>query len=791
MIPGLSLGCMLSSRFARFLLLCSFSMLCSHPALYAQDLAPMVNPLIDEQPGPFSYFSQSADEIGIEDAPLATEITPEASLYTGYGELVFLAGPMMTPIAPRIRTLELGYLPIVHTAHTQDGIEYRFTFFTAKLNDGTLVNFARVVEKNLNNKPTRAVLTVGSRYQDDTANGSGTGEHRFPRPIEGEHPGDYRQPGVAFNPDWVYSFSEHAFLRSGQTFYLFSDAPDERMLTPKQFYNIQIDNTPRPLHIFPTSLVGMVNYNKILAPGEERTLTFRMPLIPVSEGAATKHILDADYDQTLAATIHHWEGILREGMQIDLPEPKVSDTYRASLVYDLIARDHIGDNYIQTVNKMHYHAFWLRDASDIAHMYDVTGYPQYAAEVLAFFPRFQQEDGLFLSQPGQYDAQGEVLSIYGQHYRMTKDLNFARTVFPSVDRAVNWIESARKSDPLHVIPVSAVKDNEYVDGHVTGYNLLALGGLKNASILADAVGESAKAAAYRTEYGAYHRDFLKALERCTHMNGGYLPPSLDGDCKGQDWGNLLGTYPEHVLEPDSPLVSATLKMVQGKYEEGLTTYGTGRYVHHYLMIKNVMTEMIRGEQEQPVKDLYALLVHTSSTHEGFEFAIRSWGDRDFGDNLPPHGWFAAEYRTMLRAMMVREDGNQVHLLSVMSPAWMGAGKTIRVDHAPTEFGNVSFTLTQPDDHSARIHLDLNWRETPEAILLHLPWFVSVSDVRVDGKPVSIANDMVRLSSNAREVEMHWVPRSPAPNWSFDQAVQDYKAEYRNRYDQYMHGEGIR
>ena len=747
----------------------------------------MVNPDIDQQPGPFSYYSHSVDEIAVMDAPQGTEITPAGSLYTGYGELVFLTGPQMSPIAPRIRTLEQGYLPIVHMSHTQDGIEYRFTFFAAKLDDGTLVNFARVVEKNLTAKPARAVLTAASRYQNDTANGLGTGEHRFRRPVQAEKPGDYSQPGVDFNPNWVYSFSDHAFLRDGLAFYLFSDSPDQRMLTRKQFYNIQIDNSPRALHVFPTSLVGLVSYNSILAPGAERTITFRMPLVPVAEGPETEKILAASYDAELAATIRNWQQLVAQGIEISVPEPKVNDTFRASLVYDLMARDHVGDNYIQTVNKLHYHAFWLRDASDIVNMYDLTGYPQIAAQDLAFFARFQQKDGLFLSQPGQYDAWGEVMWAYGQHYKMTHDLAFARSVFPAVERSVAWLKSARAADPLHLIPSSFVKDNEYASGHITGYNLLALGGLMNAATLADAVGEPAKAAAYRADYTAYRRDFIQALSRCTAIDGGYIPPSLDDDCKGQDWGNLLGTYPEHVFAPDDPLITATLKKVQSKYQEGLTTYGDGRFLHDYLIMKNTLTEIVRGEQQQPVKDLYALLLHTSSTQEGFEFAIRPWGNRDFADNLPPHGWFAAEFRLTLRDMMVREDEGAVHLLTVMSPAWMGAGKTIRVERAPTEFGEVGFTLTQPDDHSALIALNLHWSNQPKSVLLHLPWFANVSSVEVDGKPATPAGSVVRIPANARQVRISWTRRADAPDWSFEQTVKNYEREYRRRYQIYMHG----
>ncbi len=759
--------------------------------LQAQVPAAMVNPKIDQQPGPFSYYSHSVDEIGVMDAPLATEITPEGSLYTGYGELVFLTGPEMSRIAPRIRTLEEGYIPIVHMSHTQEGIEYRFTFFTAKLHDGTLVNFARVAEKNITDRPARAVLTAATRYQDDTANGSGTGAHRFRRPVDDGEPGAYRQPGVEFNPNWVYSFSDHAFLRSGKVFYLFPDAPDRRMLTEKQFYNIQADNSPRALHVFPTSLVGLVSYNSILAPGAERTITFLMPLVPVPEGAETGKLLKASYDAERAATIRDWEKIAGAGMQISVPEAKVNDTFRASLVYDLLARDHIGNNYIQCVNKLHYHAFWLRDASDIVDMYDLTGYSQIAGQDLAFFARFQRPDGLFLSQPGQYDALGEVLWIYGQHYLMTHDLAFAQSVFPSVERAVAWLNAARAADPLHLIPASDVKDNEYVEGHITGYNLLALGGLKNAAVLADAVGAPAKAAAYRADYYAYRKDFLKALSRCTAIDGGYIPPSLDGQCKGQDWGNLLGTYPEHIFAPDDPLITATLKEVESKYQEGLTTYGDGRFLHDYLIMKNTLTEIVRGEQRQPVKDLYAVLVHTSSTQEGFEFAIRPWGDRDLADNLPPHGWFAAEFRIMLRDMMIREDGNQVHLLTVMSPAWMGAGKVIRVERAPTKFGEAGFTLTQPDDHSARIDLQMQWKKQPEAVLLHLPWFATVSAVTVDGKPAAHTGGLVRIPADAHEVTLKWTRNSDAPDWSFNQAVREYEQEYQRRYEIYMHGAASR
>ena len=123
--------------------------------------------------------------------------------------------------------------------------------------------------------------------------------------------------------------------------------------------------------------------------------------------------------------------------------------------------------------------------------------------------------------------------------------------------------------------------------------------------------------------------FFKVLDAQAAAHDGYIPPALDGQKGGYDWGNMLAVVPEPTLDPHDPRVTATLKATQAKYAEGIMTYANGEYLHHYLTIKNTMTETIRGDQQQAVSEFYALLVHTSSTHAGFEFAIRPWGDRNF------------------------------------------------------------------------------------------------------------------------------------------------------------------
>ena len=754
--------------------------------------AQMVSPSIDKPGEPFSYFSKPTDEIGMMDAQAGTEVTPEGYLRTGYGELMFFSGLELTPTSVRIRTLEQGHLPIMHYQFTQNGIVYRFTLFAATISgkpEGPLVNYIRVEMKNEATETTRAIFATGMRYDAPNDTGQPHGDNRFTRPVEGRFPGDYRQPGIRFSPDWVYSFDGNSFRRDGELLYSFPEGYAKRGWTLHGRYNYPQDvSKPQKLDVDPVVPVGIVTYSRLLQPAQVWTLDFKMPLAPTAAPAELAKIAGLGFDQAKEQTVAFWTGILNRGMQIELPERKATDTFYANLIYDLIAIDHIGPDYIQTVNKLHYHAFYLRDGADIVHDYDITGYPVIARQCLDFFAKSQKPDGNFLSQPQEYDGWGEALWAYGQHYRITHDQQFAEWALPQITRAVDWLKQARAKDPLHIMPASNVRDNEDVPGHITGYNFLALSGLRVAIAMARETGHADLAANWQAEYNDYQQAFFKVLDAQTAAHNGYIPPALDGQKGGYDWGNLLSVVPEPILDPHDPRVTATLKAVQAKYAEGIMTYANGEFLHHYLTIKNTMTEVIRGDQQRAIGEFYALLLHTSSTHAGFEFAIKPWGDRNFEDNLAPHGWFAAEYRTLLRTMLLREDGNTLHLLSAVSPDWIGRGKTIAVRQAPTNFGEMAFTLDQPSDTEAVLHIDAAFSAPPQQIAIHLPWFVDFKSATADGRPVHAQHGVLDVPAGTKVVRIEWTRQANTPTMSYQRTVKDYEAEYARRYQILMHGE---
>lgn len=746
--------------------------------------AQMVNPAIDAPGQPFSYASHSTDTIGIRDADAGTLITPEGYLYTGYGELMFLIGYPAVGASQRIRALEEGHLPIIRYQYKDGDVSYQVTAFTAALRSDPEgrgpVNFVRVVASNGGAATRTSYFSTALRYAGEV-NAMGQGYHRFRRPAQPKAPGNYSQPGVEFDPGWEYSFRDDCAVRSGQVMYLFPQEPKPTLWLARG----ALYSKPMVTRALPNTPLLIAQYKLTLKPRQSQTLVFKMPVhpVPADDSARVGELRAAGFDEYRKQTAAWWKRELARGIQIELAERKVTDTFRANLVYIMIARDKIGDDYIQTVNKFHYHAFWLRDGAYLVRAYDVAGYHDLARECLEFFFRFQRQDGNFVSQEGQYDGWGQTLWAFGQHYRFTRDREFASKALPPIRKAVEWLNQARRGDPLGLIPPTNPRDAEFstVAAHIPGYSLWALTGLKNAIQLAKIYGSVEDERAFQIEHDEYARNLWKILDEVTAKTNGYIPPGIDQP-GGQDWGNMNLLYPEQNLPPFDRKVTGTIEGTRAKYKEGLMTYA-GR-LHHYLTMKNTENHIVRGDQQKTLEELYAILVHTSSTQAGFEWGVKAWGDRDFNQNLTPHGWFGAKYVSVIRNMLLREEQDDLHLLSVLSPAWTGAGQRLSVRQAPTYFGTLAMEARFRAD-GMTLELKPEFHRQPAHMVVHLPWFVKASAAQVDGKAIQPVKGRLTLPASARKLDVTWTA-GPAPGgFSYREAVENYKREYRRRYAKFL------
>ncbi|NPV48654.1 MAG: hypothetical protein HPY69_17065 [Armatimonadetes bacterium] len=742
-----------------------------------------IDPAIDEGPGPFSYFSRPSDVLGVADGDEGTQVTPEGWLWTGSAQLVFFAGPDLEPLRQRVRTLPNEVAPVLSYSLRREGIEYALTLYGATLDgraESPLVNFIRVTMSNPASRTLTATFAVGFR---------GEGDHCCPR------------LRVAWNPyTATYEMGPTWAARDDQLIYTFPDLPElSRLILPDVPARGRL--SAREGAISARTPVCLARYDLALQPGESRTLDFTMPYapVPLSDREFLKALQAAAFDPTPTQT--WWRAFLAQGMQIELPERKPVDTYQASLMYDAIARDKHGDDYIMTVNQFQYHYFWVRDGAYIANAFDLAGRHRWAEQGLEYFLKSRQPNGI-IYQPPQLDGFGQTLWAFGSHWRLTGDQAWARRIYPHLAQHVRGVMRETRQDPLGLVPAAPPYDNEAINGHYTGHSFWLLIGLRDLIAMARTLGQDEDAGEFQAYHDEYAANFARALDAATEKTDGYIPPGLDAG-PGCDWDNLIGLYPRggvpargalDVSDPRPGITATTVR--ERKYAEGLMTYGPGlrpALLHHYDTIKATHGLVTLNRQREALADFYALLVHTSSTHAGFEFGIVPWDNRDPGGNFPPHGWFAAEYIALLRNMLVREWDGDLHLLSVVSPEWLKPGSRLAVRRAPTDFGPISLTARVTGDDMT-VRLSPAWRAAPEQVVLHLPWFVRPLSAECEGRPLPITRppfgegSQIVLDPSDRLVTVRW-ERSRLPELSYTTAVAAWKRENRRRYAGYTRSGG--
>ncbi len=163
----------------------------------------------------------------------------------------------------------------------------------------------------------------------------------------------YSQPGAAFSLRWAYSSSSSrgTIDRDGQVLYAFAEAPQHTVR-----YMLEEDPSSsgilaaRVLPAVPTTPFGIVRDKLSLRPRAQVSLDWKLPVIQVAAGSPQDvRIQNTGSDEYLSCTVNVWDQILCEGIDIEVPEAKVNDVFKASLVYDLITRNKIGNDYVQTI----------------------------------------------------------------------------------------------------------------------------------------------------------------------------------------------------------------------------------------------------------------------------------------------------------------------------------------------------------------------------------------------------------------------------------------------------------
>lgn len=740
----------------------------------------------DAPPGAYpKYFSQQQTYWTVVGVPGDTRealLNEEGMLEVDVGSFsiepfLYVDGTLLTWKSVQTeRSLEYGYLPIPTVSWRSDGIRLHVTAL-ATGEPGSSVLYARYRVENLNEAHRDVLLFLALRpfqvlppWQSLNVVG---GASRI-RSLVASSPQtawvDAKQPVVSLTPAERFgaaTFEEDLFstyLREGRV------PPRAEISDPFGYAS------------------GAFEYRLALAPHEARDVIVAVPFHPPAglEALAPSGSPEKMFAAKLTEESRAWERDLgRVGITLPGPEgERIVRIAKSTLAYMEINRD---GPAIQPGSRT-YGRSWIRDGTLTSSALLAYGHPGTARDFLRWFATYQLPDGRIpccIDQRGpdrvpENDSNGQFVYGIATYVRYTRDIGFLWEMWPSVVRAVDFLEALRATRmtaeyrapdklPFFGLVPESISHEGYSARPVHSYwdDFFTLRGFEDAVYLAGLVSDPERVAKWSALRDDFRRDLYASLERTMKKHAiDFLPGSVE-------LGDFDATSTAAAVTPGGELPHLPAKALAKTFDLYLTYVrerakrppGDEGYTPYEL--RNVDALIHMGRREDAYELLRTMLegLRPPEWHQWGEIV---WRDpalpRFIGDT--PHTWVASSFLSALRNMLVyeRSEDSALVLGAGLPAAWVLEGSGVSVERLPTADGILHYRLAR--DGPTRLHWwFLGDVDVPAGgIVLAPPVPGPLTRVTADGKEITLepGASTVTLRTFPTEVELEWAQPPSAP-----------------------------
>jgi hypothetical protein len=377
--------------------------------------------------------------------------------------------------------------------------------------------------------------------------------------------------------------------------------------------------------------------------------------------------------------------------------------------------------------------------------------------------------------------------LLADYYFITRDATIIDELRPLWRREVDFILEGRRKGENGLLPREKYCSDIATPVRSLKANANCWRGLRDLSLVLDETGDHAQAAKLAAACTEYREKILAAMNKAIvrTVDPPFVPIALDGEEPPPDpitstrlgsyWNLIIcGVVWSGIFPVDSEPADAILRYVgeTGGLCMGLTrvrsapgVWTNTQNIDDLYGLRYQLALLKRDEVDRALVGFYAKLAQgmTRDTFiDGESSGIVPLDDSRGGGRqlaLPPNSAANASFLIQLRHLLVQDwdtdyDGRADTLrLAFATPrAWLEDGKRIEVHDAPTQFGNVSFTITS---HLARNRIDTEMTlpdRTPHDLRLRLrvPHGYEITRADANGAPVPVDHDTLDLSNSTEK-----------------------------------------
>lgn len=476
------------------------------------------------------------------------------------------------------------------------------------------------------------------------------------------------------------------------------------------------------------------------------------------EKETIKEISQMSGSKTFEKVVRNWKDKLSP-VEITLPdkEQHFIDALRISAAHILINRD--GPAFQPGPRR--YACSWIRDGAVMAAAALRMGFNEEAKNFIKWYAQHQNMKGGQLPfaidhqehfEPHEHDNLGEFIFTISECFRITKDMEFLKSLWPSVQRAIGQTEfllnqrlgtkylQAEFQAYYGLLPES-VSHEGYLFQPVHSHwdNFWTLRGLIDAAFLASVLEDIQQKAYFSELCRSFKENLMNSLNLTINERGiNYFPGSVELADFDPSATAIVGS----LLNDHQLFTNEVFRTTFDKYLidfDASHRRQSGKWINFTPYEMRIIGTLVKMGRREDSYKLLKFFINERAPSAWNQWPEIVWRDLKAPAHIGdlPHSWVGAEYILSFLSVFAYEelDCQSLVLAAGIPEDWLSHGE-ISVRNLPTYFGNLSYTLRKSGEDHLKMSVAIDSSDSRIGFVIKPPSIGRMVEVHVNSRKLS-------------------------------------------------------